>query len=315
MVKNQHIVQRMLLSNFSIDTSVDLDERQIWVYDKDIKKSYKKNLRKVPVIENYLTEEADDIITILEKECIPAIDNILEKECIICNKFDEETIGFNNFSIYRYIGFQIARSKKFRERLKELPAWQKSSLEEIVNYQSSFFTHSNNPAPTLDFSMGIMRYDESKKWIEGSKYLLNMEYFPSQVPFKSFDGRCIVLMDVTYPLLVINDSDMPFITNDAGLNWYFPIDRYSFSLSTLEGILESILTFPLSPRLCVYLCTQKSVMKWIKKSPEGRGLMLLTKEQTAIQTTNDVIINHANRYVYSNSELSIKDKRNAQVLD
>ena len=161
----------MLLSNFSIDPSVDLNKRKIWVYDKDIKKSYRKNLRKVPVEENFLIEEADDLITIIEKECIPAIDNILREECIICNKFDEETIGFNNFSIYRYIACQIIRSKKFRERHLELSAWQEDKFEELVRYQSSWFTHSNNPASTLDFSMGIMRYDESMKGVEATKYL------------------------------------------------------------------------------------------------------------------------------------------------
>ena len=50
-VRNQHIVQRMLLSNFSIDPSVDLNKRKIWVYDKDIRKPYQTNLRKVSIEE------------------------------------------------------------------------------------------------------------------------------------------------------------------------------------------------------------------------------------------------------------------------
>lgn len=303
----QHTVQKRLLSNFSSTPERDYPKQLIWIFDKKEQNIKEVSLTGVAIKKNFLTIRADDNITELEKECYPVIDRIAKKGCVICSKFNNAIDIAKNWAfLYRYIGLQYQRTIYQREQLENLPYWRERGMEGLKEYHSSLFQFNPEKTFFIDFGFG-RAIDEYKKqlahiynsWIER---LSAIELLP-------IDGLTSSIFDISLPITIINESQIPYIQNDIGLAPFFPLnfEGINMFLDTAEKIsLTSILAFPISPKICIHLCTIDSVSNWAKYIPKnsGRGLILESQNEQNIKLINAYLLRFAKRYVYSNQKIT-----------
>jgi len=298
--KRQHTVQKRLLSNFTSTPQNAYDTQRIWWFNKETRQSKEISLKIAGVRSKYLNPKADKIITQLERECYPTIDRIIENECMF-RKGASETektleLGISWFSLYRYISAQLQRTELLRDEIKKQIILTKPQLRD---FHSAVF----RPAKALYFiDLGFGR---TVKMPEVSKTFYSLILIRSSVSPLLADSLAITVAAISYPVIMINDSPISYIQNDIGLAPFDPLfPPTSMTHFADKAALKCILSFPISPRICIDLCTNESLRDWARNIPanSGRGTMFKTDEQTR-RLTNEQMFKSAKKNLYSNREL------------
>ena len=297
--KRQHVVQKRLLSNFTSTYKAPYNKQRIWQFDKRTQKSREISLKIAGVRRNFLTPKADKVITHLERECSPTLDLVIESECMFHKETSDTQKGQEWdqtwFSLYRYISAQMQRTGLFREKVSRLLSLSRERLKE-------FHSYIFQPGEPKFIDLGGRSKNEAKGKIA--------KVFSAVIPHKSSlppllaDGLAISLADVTLPLIIINKSSTPYIQNDIGLVPFDPFTNTSMKLFADNETIVSYLAFPVSPQICIHLCTTETLLQWTKQFPTGskRGMMLDTDEQSR-DLTNSQLVRFAKRFIYSSRPL------------
>jgi len=297
--KRQHVVQKRLLSNFTSTPQIPYDRQRIWQFDKKTQKSREISLKIAGVRRNFLTPIADKVITHLERECGPTLDIIIGNECMFPKGAGDlqkgREWGQTWFSLYRYVSAQLQRTGLFREEMSRLLPLSRERLRE-------FHSYIFQPAEPEFVDLGGRSNNESKGEI--AKLFSAIIPCKSSVPPLRADGLAISLADVTLPLIIINESTVPFIQNDIGLAPFGPFNDTSMTLFADNESILSYVAFPVSPRICVHLCTTETLLKWTEQIPaESNRGMMLTSDKQSRKLTNTQLFRFAKRFVYSNKAL------------
>lgn len=301
----QHFVQKVLLSKFTSTPDQLYEKQRIWIYDKQQQKSFPNNLANTAIQKKFLVESADDLITQMENECFPIITRIIQKECVMCTHFSEQERLENLFFLYRYIGYQIYRTPTYRNEIAVLKYWRNKNSGDIRQYQSELFQQPNFIFMDFDLTGKSRAVPDSRKNIAQMYYFFTTNF--SKIPLNQADDLAASLFDILMPILLVNQTNIPFITNDVGLSWYFPIGKFTVDLQADGQTIQSWLAFPISPTLGVFLCTTKSLSIWLNsiKDP-NRGLVLNTIDKKTVNLINMNTFRLANRFVFSSVEINPK---------
>lgn len=299
----QHFVQRRLLSNFTSSPHNKYKKQKIWLYDKKKKVSKETNIGNVALKTNFLHKDADDIITLIERESYHIIERISEHNCVLCKSFNDDETEENHILLYRYLITQLYRTPNQRQLLRELPYWKNKKERELKDWQSSYFT--DNSLTFLDFSFA--RNENQIKGHMAQIYWNSLRKLSKIAPIR-IDGVVSSVFDVTMPIVVLNKTKIPYMINDIGLVPFFPLSHKGENLELITGedtLLISLVAFPIKPNICINLCTNKSISEWVDKIQENtdRGLILETKKTQSIKLTNNLAFESANRFIYSNQPL------------
>lgn len=298
----QHTVQKKLLSQFTSTPNQPYKKQKIWIHDKKRNFNFQKNISKVTKVPNFLEKDADDNITKLEKEIFPILDKIQKGGLIYANAFSEDDREENLNYLYRYIAMQLIRTPNFREKLKKnYPNLPEIDLFLKKNQSGAF----NNHVLNLKFiNFGFGRANSRSKGQYAMEYYRNIKKF-SKIPPLTFDIMAASLMDISLPVVIINNTRIPFIQNDLGLCPYFPLGETKLNIkySTADGPkLDILCVFPLSPKKIICCCTLKSYDEWYNSidPTTNRGAILGCFDEEDIRRTNQYIYEFSQNLVFSN---------------
>ena len=296
--RRQHYIQKRLLKNFSKDN-------QLWVFDKKELKSFSASISDVGLEKDFLQLNADKIVRKIENECYHILERIREKECVLCRHFNDIEAEENYFRLYRYIGCQLARTPRWRVYLENLRAIF-VNITDLKETQSKFFTETKY--------LSFLNFNRDKENNRGKNigFIANLynnwTKTHSKITQTKFDEISACLIDITMPFILINRSPTPFMINDLGANWHYGLDGVSYDFSMDGKFFHSWLSFPISPRICILLCTLNSTYDWAKSLPKNsdRGLLIQTNNKKQIDIINKLNFNSAIRFVYFSSQTLCK---------
>ncbi|OLS16669.1 MAG: hypothetical protein HeimC3_52530 [Candidatus Heimdallarchaeota archaeon LC_3] len=300
----QHYIQKKVLSHFTNTPNRKYDNQTIWVYDKKDNRIFKRNIKDAAVERKFLDESADDTLTEIEQECYKALSRIIDNHCITCNKFNDQEVMENYNFFYRYLAHQVYRTPSYRRRLKELNYWNKRSETEIQEYQSSLFKKAKYVLYNFDplnqnSAIPEKRADLSSIYYTSIKIL-------SKIKLNQADDLAASIYNIIQPIVLVNETNIPYITNDAGFSWYFPFKKLTIDLLADGQKIKSWWVFPISPEISIFLCTTKSISTWANSiKDEKRGMILKCKDTKTIELVNKSLYEYAERFLYSSIRHSI----------
>jgi hypothetical protein len=315
---NQHFIQRRFLSHWTCTPKKKYKNQQIFMYDKKKKKLIKTNLRNAASINHFLKKEADDVISQIENQLFPIIKRVIEKEHITSRKiFTSEESLDNLFGIYRYLAYQFYRTPRYRKKLSEI--MKLIDPKKLKDTQSDFFIKKTMPFLFNPDLMGIFKAKPHKEPLLAQMYS-SWNGKRSKIGIRDVDNFGMLLIEGFFPILEINDTDVPYLTNDLGYTFYMIDFRKSISFVYLPhkpvlGVsypsMISWLSFPLSSKVIINFCTYKSVSNWCKTVTEqNTGLVYRNSNEKSVKIINKFIYMSSNRFVYSNDQKLLEEISN-----
>ena len=273
MVKNQHYVPRFYLRNFCVS------KQQIAVFDKSKKTNFKTSIDNIANENYFYDDEYVDKHTktkqFLEKFFHPMENKI---SVILPNLIKE--LSNNSFSMFStklrlefafYIIYQYCRTKEFREQINQ-------STKLFTQTVADDFIKSQGANPE-DFEIVT---DDKILHID---FLLNNDVFDKLIE-DIFDHIWIIL---------VNESDIPFITSDHPVVKHSNISHPVLSYTGLKSPGIEI-AFPLSPKYCLLLA-ERSYSKIFEPFEDRK--MHANKDNVMFYNSLQVIQSY--RYIFSSS--------------